>query len=243
MFEQTFVNTHAQAGRPWTVAASLTLQTGLVALAVILPMLHPEMLHPNFQVPVYLQMRVKPQPVPMNVPVVRGSISSRVFNTSLFTAPNHVPRNISMAVDAPEISAYSFTSDSGPIGIIPGIGTALPENVRPLPPQPHRDPVTPEPPKGPVSVSSGVQSARLTFGPRPTYPALAKTARVQGTVRIQAIIAMDGAIKNLKVIGGPPLLIAAAVDAVKQWRYQATLLNGSAVEVITEIDVNFTLSQ
>jgi protein TonB len=244
MFEQTFVNMHAQARRPWTVAASLTLQTGLVALAVILPMFHPEILHPNFQVPTYLPMRVKPQPVPMNVPVVRSSISPRVFNTSLFTAPNHVPRNISMAMDAPEISAYSaFSSDSGPIGIIPGIGTALPENVRPLPPQPHRGPVTPEPPKGPVSVSRGVQSARLTFGPRPTYPALAKAARVQGTVRIQAIIAMDGAIKNLKVIGGPPLLIAAAVDAVKQWRYQATLLNGSAVEVITEIDVNFTLSQ
>lgn len=244
MFEQTFVNTHAQTRRPWTVAASLTLQTGLVAVVIVLPLLHPEILHPNFQVPIYLPMRVRPEPVPVQIPVVRGSISPRVFNTLVLSMPTRVPSTISMAGDAPEVSAYAGVSaDSGPVGLIPGFGTALPENVRPVPPTPRRDPVVPEPPRGPVSVSSGVQSARLVFGPRPIYPAMGKAARVQGTVRIQAIIALDGAIKNLKVIGGPPLLITAAVDAVKQWRYQATLLNGSAVEVITEIDVNFTLSQ
>jgi protein TonB len=94
-----------------------------------------------------------------------------------------------------------------------------------------------------MHVSTGVQSARLLFGPKPQYPQLAKAARVQGTVRITAVIASDGAIKNLQVINGPPLLIRAALDAVRQWRYQPTLLNGGAVEVITEIDVNFTLSQ
>lgn len=242
MFDQTFVNTHAQARRPWTVAASLTLQTGLVALAVILPMLHPEILHPNFQVPIYLPMRPVPQPVVERMPVVRGG-SPRVFNSSTLTAPTSVPRKIRMADDAPEVSAYTgIGSVSGSVAIIPGLGTTLPEHVQPAP-QPRPEPVKPEPPKGPIQVSSGVQSARLLFGPRPPYPPLAKAARVQGTVRIQAVIAADGVIKNLRVIGGPPLLVNAAVDAVKQWRYQATLLNGSAVEVITEIDVNFTLSQ
>ena len=66
---------------------------------------------------------------------------------------------------------------------------------------------------------------------------------MQGTVRITAIIGTDGTIRNLQLINGPPLLVKAALDAVKQWRYQATMLNGSPVEVITEIDVNFTLSQ
>jgi protein TonB len=243
MFEQTFVNTHAHTRRPWAVAASLTLQTGLVAVAVILPMLHPEILHPNLQNPIYLPMRPKAQLVAVENPVVRGSVSPRIVADSVFRPPTTVPRTISEAGDAPLISAYSgFTSESGSVGIIPGIGTQLPSNVQPVP-TPRVEPVRPEPPRGPISVSSGVQSARLLFGPKPAYPPLAKAARVQGTVRIQAIIATDGTMKNWRVTGGPPLLATAAVEAVRQWRYQPTLLNGSAVEVITEIDVNFTLNQ
>jgi protein TonB len=88
-----------------------------------------------------------------------------------------------------------------------------------------------------------VQEAKLIDGPRPAYPTIAKTTRTQGLVRIQAIIAVDGTIRNLKVISGPPLLVNAAVEAVSRWRYQPTLLSGNAVEVITEIDVNFTLAQ
>jgi protein TonB len=87
-----------------------------------------------------------------------------------------------------------------------------------------------------------VQAAKLVYGPKPVYPPLAKAARVQGTVRIQAIISADGSIHSLQVMSGPPLLINAARDAVSQWRYQATLLNGKAVEVATEIDVIFTLA-
>jgi protein TonB len=92
-------------------------------------------------------------------------------------------------------------------------------------------------------VSSGVQAAKLVFNPKPAYPILAKASHSQGTVRIQAIIAADGSIGNLKAVSGPPLLINAAIEAVSRWRYQPTLLNGKAVEVITEIDVIFTLSQ
>jgi len=62
-------------------------------------------------------------------------------------------------------------------------------------------------------------------------------------VKIQALIGRDGIIRNLQVVSGPPLLIAAAVAAVQQWRYKPTLLNAEPVEVITEIDVTFTLSQ
>jgi protein TonB len=72
---------------------------------------------------------------------------------------------------------------------------------------------------------------------------LARQARIQGTVKLEADISKDGTIENLKVISGHPLLIQAALDAVKQWRYQPTLLNGVAVEVVTTIDVNFTLGQ
>ena len=75
------------------------------------------------------------------------------------------------------------------------------------------------------------------------YPPLAKAARVQGTVKFEAKISKEGTIEDLKVVSGPPLLIQAALDAVKQWLYKPTLLNGEPVEVLTTIDVNFTLSQ
>ena len=67
--------------------------------------------------------------------------------------------------------------------------------------------------------------------------------RVQGTVKFEAKISKEGTIEDLKVVSGPPLLIQAALDAVKQWLYKPTLLNGEPVEVLTTIDVNFTLSQ
>jgi len=95
---------------------------------------------------------------------------------------------------------------------------------------------------GPLKISSGIEGAKLVFGPHPVYPPLAKAARSQGIVRLEAIIAADGSIRNLRVVSGPPLLINAALDAVKQWRYQPTLLNGTPVEVITEIEVNFSLT-
>jgi len=88
-----------------------------------------------------------------------------------------------------------------------------------------------------------VQSAKLLQQPKPVYPALARSARVSGTVRLQAIIGRDGTIRNLQLVGGPPLLIAAALEAVSRWTYKPTLLNNEPVEVFTEIEVNFTLNQ
>jgi protein TonB len=77
---------------------------------------------------------------------------------------------------------------------------------------------------------------------RPVYPPLARQARIQGTVKLTAIIAKDGTIEKLEVLSGHPLLIPAALQAVKEWRYKPTLLNGEPVEVVTQVDVNFTLS-
>ena len=83
-----------------------------------------------------------------------------------------------------------------------------------------------------VSVAS-----RLTGLGHRTIP----LARIQGAVRLEALICTDGTIRSLRVLAGHPLLVKAAIDAVARWRYQPTLLNGDPVEVITEIDVNFAL--
>lgn len=244
MFDQTFVNTQAHARRPWTVAASLTLQTGLVAVAVILPMLHPELLQPKFEIPIYLPMRPKPKPVQVEMTAAPSSARRAAAPTYITSVPKGAPvirREVGMADEAPDLATAPFAGQSsGSFASIPGVTGVLPEHG---PPKPEPVQAKPEAPKGPMHVSTGVQSALLIFGPKPAYPALAKAARVQGVVRLQAIISTDGVIRNLQLIGGPPLLVNAALDAVKQWRYRPTTLNGSAVEVITEIDVNFTLSQ
>jgi TonB family protein len=94
-----------------------------------------------------------------------------------------------------------------------------------------------------IRVGGGVMQAKLVSQPIPTYPPEAKEARIQGVVKLNATIAKDGTIQHLEVISGHPLLIPAALDAVRQWVYEPTLLNGQPVEVVTEIDVNFTLAQ
>jgi protein TonB len=92
-------------------------------------------------------------------------------------------------------------------------------------------------------VSGNVQQVKLVRQIEPVYPPLAKAARIQGTVRFTVIVGKDGAVQQLQLISGHPLLVPAAQEAVKQWVYQPTLLNGEPVEVLTQIDVSFTLTQ
>jgi len=96
---------------------------------------------------------------------------------------------------------------------------------------------TPAAPK----VAGTIQAATLIKRVNPEYPADAKAARIQGTVRFTALLGKDGTVKDLQLISGHPMLVQAAMDAVKEWVYQPTLLNGEAVEVRTEIVVNFGL--
>jgi protein TonB len=93
-----------------------------------------------------------------------------------------------------------------------------------------------------VRVSQGVAEGLLIHEVRPNYPPLARQARVQGSVVLQAVISKDGTIQNLKVVSGHPMLVQSALDAVKQWRYKPYFLNGEPVEVETSITVNFTLA-
>jgi protein TonB len=92
-----------------------------------------------------------------------------------------------------------------------------------------------------VRVGGSVQQAMLINQIRPVYPPLARQARIQGTVRLQAIIDKSGNVVQLEILQGHPLLVQSALDAVRQWRYKPTLLNGEPVEVVTTVDVIFSL--
>jgi periplasmic protein TonB len=93
----------------------------------------------------------------------------------------------------------------------------------------------------PIKVGGNLQAANLVKRVTPVYPPLAKSSHIQGTVRFTALIAKDGTVQNLQLISGHPVLVQAAADAVKRWVYRPTLLNGEPTEVITQIEVNFTL--
>ena len=162
-------------------------------------------------------------------------------------APKSVPKEVKMIVeeDTPAVVGVVGGVPGGipggaSGGVLGGIISSLPAAAPPPPPPAAPKP---KPPAAPVKVGGNVQQANLISQPRPVYPPLAKAARVQGVVKLDALISKEGTIQNLKLISGPPLLVQAAMAAVQQWRYKPTLLNGEPVEVITTIDVNFTLSQ
>jgi len=239
MFDQTFVDTHAHTRKSWTVAVSFSLQIALIAIALIVPLLRIATLDLPVKIPVWLPLEkldlmVKPEAT------AAASTVRPVFRMTALRFPIAVPRQIDMTPDAPAMPAgeavpvlpgFSFSTLSAGIAIQP-----------PLARTPAADPRL-APPSAPLHIGGSVQSASLIFGPRPAYPRLAIATRTQGIVKIQALIGRDGAIRNLRVLSGPSLLIASAMDAVRQWRYRPTLLNGNPVEVVTEIDVNFTMDK
>jgi periplasmic protein TonB len=139
--------------------------------------------------------------------------------------------------DAPSIGGSGFDSvegdGNGPPapGIFEGLGSAPP-------PAPAERPAAP---RKPLIVDHGAQEAKLIHRVQPDYPTLAPQIHLSGTVELRAIIAKDGSVINLEVISGNPILARSALDAVKQWRYRPTLLNGEPVEVQTFVTVNFVL--
>jgi protein TonB len=177
-------------------------------------------------------------------------VSPRQFDAGRLMAPKSVPKDIAMIKEEelppPSASAGVVGGVPGGVpggtagGVIGGIIGSVPTAAPPPPPPPvqEKKQVVQR-----IRVGGQVQQANLIRQPKPIYPPLAKQARIQGVVRFNAIIGKDGTIQNLQLISGHPLLVPAAQEAVKQWLYKPTLLNGEPVEVATVIDVNFTLSQ
>lgn len=100
-----------------------------------------------------------------------------------------------------------------------------------------------EAPPGAIRIAPEVQASKLIEKPEPEYPPLAQQARIQGRVRMDVLIAEDGHVENITLLAGHPLLVPAALEAVKRYRYQPTLLNGAAVKVVSQVEVVLTMTQ
>jgi periplasmic protein TonB len=239
MFEQTFVQGTGEVRKPWSMAASFTAQLIVVGIILTIPLMQTARI--AWAPPVILYSPPHPAPPPVKVAVrtsaqTVASIVRAVFQPA-FTGPTHVPIKIvtTGGYDVPPIPLTGIGDPAG-TGVLPFIASFEPAKPAPV----EIAPVKPNPTS--IRASTGVQQAMLIHEVKPPYPPLARQARISGTVRLAAVIARDGSIQHLQVITGPPLLVKAALDAVQQWRYKPTLLSGEPVEVITEIDVNFTLS-
>ena len=246
MFEQSIL-TPEPTKRTWSLAASLVVQMSFILVAALIPLIYTEQLTGLTK---WAQNLVAPSPPPAAPPSTETQAVSRhpAQESHVFTAPPRIPLKVAILNDDP-----SQRLDAAPEGVagsvgpptIPGALTELLTNIipAPRPPQPPHTAKPPETARAPLKVSQGVQEAKLLRKVIPLYPPLAITTRTQGTVHLVGVIAKDGSIRDLQVIDGHPLLVRAALDAVKQWIYRPTSLNGEAVEVVAPIAVTFTLNR
>ncbi len=243
MFEQS-VLPETPTKRSYAFLAVTTAELAAVAAVIVVPLF----LIPTLRPPKLLPIVRFSHSVPLIKPdITKARPSSnlpRPFLPAprLFVAPTHIPTQVTKvddinSTDAPNVEFSSVSSGNNSVMDAVALnGTTAP------PPVPQN--VTPKPhaPDAPVHVSSGVQEAKLLNKVVPIYPRLAMQTRQFGKVRLTTIIGKDGHVKNIQVLSGPAFLVPAAIEAVKQWVYRPTLLNGQPVEVIAPVEINFVLN-
>jgi protein TonB len=249
MFADSVLDFGAQSKRK-ALATTTSFIVNVLAILVMLavPLMFTEDL-PKAQL---LTLLVAPPPPPPPPPpaaeavqkIVR-QIQTDMLNTGQLRTPSRIPQKVQMIreEEAPPPMAATTGVVGGVPGGIPGgqLGGVIGGIVNAtsnLSAVPKFAPVVPQR----VRISQGVTKGLLIRRVEPTYPPLARSARVQGEVVLSAIISTNGDIENLQLVSGHPMLVPAALTAVKQWRYKPYLLNGQPTEVETTITVIFTLS-
>jgi len=239
MFEDSLVESAGILAKrnPWTTAFSFLVQMSLAGLLLLLPLIYTEVL-PKQQLTSFLETPAQPpSPAPRSLPEISAAKHTRDANSDVLQPPTEIPRRIVDVNDGGQPSAGGTEAPD----LVPGVPDGVPDSlidtiIRDVPA------AVPKITAQKVRVSSGVAQGLLVREVAPQYPTLARQARIQGTVVLQAVIGKDGTVQNLRVLNGHPMLVRAAMDAVRQWRYKPYYLNGEPVEVDTQINVNFTLS-
>ena len=242
MFEDSLIESggRLKTKRGVTTTISFLLEAMLLGVMILIPLLFTDAL-PKTQL---LTLIVAPPPPPPPPPPAAApvrivkQVQTDIINGQLRT-PTKIPKKVEMIKEdeaPPPVMAGVVGGVPGGVpggqmgGVIGGIISSTPVAV-PKVAAPTR-----------VRVSQGVTEGMVLRRVQPNYPPLARQARIQGDVILQAEISKDGAIENLRVISGHPMLAPAAIDAVKQWRYKPYFLNGEPVAVETQITVKFSLS-
>jgi len=243
MFEDMVVSTSSavKTNKPWTVILSFIFQASFLAVLILIPLIYTEALPKTMMATLLVAPPPPPPPPPppAATPIVHVKPQVHLMEAGKLVAPKVIPKDIKQIKEEAEPDMGS-TGPGVPGGVAGGsIGGVLGGVMGGMGAAPPPPKVTPSR----IRQGGNVQAARLTNKVQPAYPPLARQTRISGTVRLHAIIGKDGSVQQLTLESGHPLLVQAALDAVKQWRYQPTLLNGEPVEVDTTIDVIFSLNQ
>lgn len=246
MFDPILSESTARTRRPLAVTLSFGGQVLAVGLTVLFPILRPEGILPLRMLHVIaapMGMARKSEPPRQKSVAHATSIktTSHPFVEPEFRQPAKIPNAILTDESVPP-ATLAGPAVSGDTDGVPW-GTGVSSSVIPKLPAPKPAPLVEATRHAPIRVGGVVQAARIVTQVMPVYPAPARKARISGTVRLEAVIGRDGMIQSLQVISGHPWLAQAALDAVRQWVYRPTLLNGEPVEVLTQIDVNFKLAE
>lgn len=228
------VSSSQRLRKGWLTLVSISFQATIVACLLLLPLLRPEGLASIRRVPAAISWFGSPRPVQ----IAQQQFGSIHVGANTITVPHVLSFRSGSAKDAP---------DAPPACIIcPGVnaGPMGPESL----PFGDAQPALPQPPPVQPRAShsprvSHWMEGNLIAKVQPQYPVIAKNAGVQGEVVLQAVVSREGTIENVKVMSGHPLLVRAAIEAVSQWRYRPYYLNGEAIEVETQVRINFTLNR
>jgi periplasmic protein TonB len=235
LFEQTFIDEPGAGIKAWAIAASFLMQCVFLTGAVVAPLIF------NYNPPVadwvrHALLLVPPPPPQPAAPaaVSRPAAPAPARFDSVFEAPTAIPETAALlpndgrsslaGLQVPNLGGVRGGAGGDPVL---GVTGALQTNLNP--------------PK-PLRLGGNVQAAKIVSRASPMYPPEAAEQGISGTVYLEAIITKAGLIRELKVLSGDPVLAASALDAVRQWRYRPTYLNGKPVEVITQVEVIFHIS-
>jgi protein TonB len=243
MFEDSLIESGGKlrTKRGLTTTLSFAFQVVLVGVLVLIPLLFTEAL-PKTQLMTFL-VAPPPPPPPPPPPAASVKIVKQIQTDTVkgqLRTPTKIPEKVLMIKE--DEATPPVMSASGVVGGVPGgvpggqMGGVIGGIISSAPVVPKV--ATPQR----VRVSQGVTQGLLLRKIQPAYPPLARQARIQGPVVLQAEIGKDGSIQNLRLISGHPMLAPAAIEAIKQWKYKPYILNGEPVEVETTITFNFTLS-
>jgi periplasmic protein TonB len=242
MFEDMVVSTSTavKTNKPWTVVVSMIFQVTFLAVLILIPLIYTEALPKGMMTTLLVAPPPPPPPPPPPVAaqVVHVKPQVHLIQAGKLVAPKVIPKDIKNIKEEAEPDMGSGPGVPGGVagGSIGGVLGGVMGGMGAAPPPPK---VTPSR----IRQGGNVTAAKLVNQVKPNYPPLARQTRISGTVRLHAIIGKDGSVQSLQLESGHPLLVQAALDAVRQWRYQPTLLNGEPVEVDTTIDVVFSLNQ
>jgi protein TonB len=210
---------------------SALAQSALWTILILVPLIYTEAL-PNEMLKTWIVAPPTPAAVRPAASLKRSR--ARIIPLSHIAAPRFVPKHVYRDAGGPpvEYTEPGDASESADKALIDLFNS-------PLPPAPPVSSAREN--KAPIPVGGSVEAASLIHRVVPQYPEIARLTHVSGTIVLRAIIAKDGTVQELSYVSGPALLIKPAMDAVRQWSYRPTLLNGKPVEVETTIDVVFTL--